>query len=292
MSIFTTSRALKESLVEIPVTSPLYPAKWQALSDKPPVLYALGNTSLLRERTLCVVGSRKTPVNALRLGAEICKTLSESFTLLTGTADGGDSAGIEGALAGSGRVICLLAGGFSSLPQSNLGLLERVLDRGLLLSPHSFEKEVRPYSYEYRNKLLAKLSDGVFVLGAGEKSGALITARYAARYEKPIFALPYPPNSAAGAGCNALIKRGGYLTESAEDIAEYYGVSLREKRAEILLSPEEKRVCDAVREGIELHVNEIAEKTGLPPYKLRAILSALEVKGALASTGGNRYCIV
>ncbi len=292
MSILTNMRALRESLVEIPTTSPLYPVAWQELSDKPSVLYALGNTSLLREKKLCVVGSRTTPVNALKLGAEICKTLSESFTLLTGTADGGDSAGIEGCLAGSGKVICLLAGGFSALPQSNLGLLERVLARGLLLSPHPFETGVRAYSYEYRNKLLAKLSEGVFVLGAGEKSGALITAKYAVRYQKPVFALPYPPNSAAGAGCNGLIKRGGYLTESAEDIAAHYGVSLQKKRAEVLLSPEEKRAYEVVRAGVELHVNEIAERTGLPPFKLRAILSALEVKGVLVSTGGNRYCII
>ena len=124
---------LKNRLTEIDSASPEYPSEWQELPDKPETLYALGDISLLRERKLAIVGSRRTPANALKLGTEIAKTLSKEFVVLTGTADGGDTAAIEGALLGSGRVICLLAGGFSALPQFNRTLLERVLKRGLIL---------------------------------------------------------------------------------------------------------------------------------------------------------------
>jgi DNA processing protein len=80
------------------------------------------------------------------------------------------------------------------------------------------------------------------VLGAAEKSGALITARHATAFKKPVFALPYPPNSSSGSGCNALIKQGGYLTESAADIAEKYAVDLTEKKREFSLSPDEQKL--------------------------------------------------
>nr|MBR6778175.1 DNA-protecting protein DprA [Clostridia bacterium] len=282
---------LKNKLTEIDSDSPEYPSAWQELPDKPEKLYALGDISLLRERKLAIVGSRRTPANALKLGTEIAKTLSEGFVVLTGTADGGDTAAIEGALLGSGRVICLLAGGFSALPQFNRTLLERVLKRGLIISPHPFETEVRAFSYEYRNKLLAKLCSGVLVIGAGEKSGALITAKYAAAYKKPVFAFPYPPNSASGAGCNALIKKGGYLTESALDIAEKYGVDLTEKKREYTLTADEERVYEALKEG-EAHASELAQKAGVPVFKLRAVLSSLEVKGLVVSLGGNCYAAV
>ena len=282
---------LSNNLTEIPLSSQEYPCAWKELSDAPEKLYALGNTSLLRERKFAIVGSRRTPANALKLGEEIAKTLSSSFVILTGTADGGDTAAIEGALKGSGRVICLLAGGFSALPQYNLALLERVAKRGLILSPHPYDTEVRAFSYEYRNKLLAKLCEGVLVLGAGEKSGALITARYAAEFKKPVFALPYPPNSASGAGCNALIKRGGYLTENATDIAEKYNVDLTENKREISLSPDEQKLYDALQEG-EAHATELAQKTGIPVFKLRAILSSLEVKGLTVALGGNTYSTI
>ena len=279
------------NLTEIPYSSPNYPTAWKELSDAPERLYALGNIALLQERRFAIVGSRRTPANALKLGEEISKTLSQSFVIVTGTADGGDTAAIEGALKGSGRVICLLAGGFSALPQYNLALLEKVAKKGLILSPHPYETEVRAFSYEYRNKLLAKLCEGILVLGAGEKSGALITAKYAEAFKKPIFALPYPPNSSSGVGCNALIKRGGYLTENAGDIAEKYSLDLTEKKKEVALSPDEQKVYEALQEG-DAHATEVAVKTGIPVFKLRAILSSLEVKGVVVSLGGNRYTVV
>ncbi len=280
-----------QSLIrEITVCQSEYPLAWRELPDLPERVYAVGDISLLKARKLAVVGSRRTPQAALKLGGEMARALSESFVLVTGVADGGDAAAIEGALRGSGRVICLLAGGFSALPQSNIGLLERVIKRGLLLSPHPFETEIRAYSYEYRNKLLAKIADGVLVLGAGEKSGALITAKYAKAFGKKIFALPYPPNAAAGVGCNALIKQGGYLTESAADVANVYGVTLSAKQ-EVPLTEEEKRLLEALRTELEGHATELAQRAGIPVFKARAVLSSLEVKGKIVSTGGNRYAL-
>ncbi len=287
-----TTRFIKEKSIEISISSPEYPAAWREFTDPPITLYAFGDITLLRERKLAVVGSRRTPTNALKLGAEIMKELSQRLVVVTGVADGGDVAAIEGVLQGSGRVICLLAGGFSSLPQANLALLERVIERGLLLSPHPFETPIRSFSYEYRNRLLAKLCEGVFVLGAGEKSGALITAKYAKAYQKPIFALPYPPNSTSGCGCNALIKGGGYLTENSGDIATRLGISLEEKKKETSLSPEEERVFAALKDCIEAHAGDLAKRAGIPAFKMRAICSALEVKGLIVAVGGNRYAIV
>ena len=281
----------QNNLTEIPISSPDFPKEWKELPDCPERLYAFGDISLLGKRKLAVVGSRRTPANALKLGVEIAKTLSYELVIATGTADGGDSAAIEGALLGSGRVICLLAGGFSALPQCNLTLLEKVAKRGLILSVHPFETEVRAFSYEYRNKLLAKLCQGVLVLGAGEKSGALITAKYAAAYKKEIFAFPYPPNSASGCGCNRLIKEGAYLTESAKDVAEKFGIDLTEKKREYTLTPDEEKLYACLKEG-EAHAGELAQKTGIPVFKLRAVLSSLEVKGLVVALGGNRYAAV
>ena len=282
---------IEKNIVKIEQSSLEYPKEWQGLADKPDCLYAVGNIALLKERKLAIVGSRTTPVNALKLGAKIAEALSSSFVILTGTADGGDTVAIEGALQGGGRVICLLAGGFSALPQAQAGLLEQVVKRGLLLSPHSFETPVRTFSYEYRNKLLAALCEGVLVLGAGEKSGALITAKYAKGYQKPVFALPYPPNTAAGAGCNALIKSGGYLVENAEDIAKIAGVVLCKSKPSVTLNADEEKMLSVLRKA-EAHINELSAGSGIPVFKARAVLSALEVKGLVVALGGNRYAVV
>lgn len=281
-----------KDIVEIGAYSPEYPKEWQDLSDKPEKLYAVGNISLLKERKFTIVGSRTTPVNALKLGARIVEELTSAFVIVTGTADGGDAAAIEGALKADGRIICILAGGFSALPQANLSLLKRVAERGLLLSPHSLETPVRAFSYEYRNKLLATLGEGTLVLGAGEKSGALITAKYARKYGKTVFAFPYPPNSSAGSGCNALIKTGGYLVENAADIADKTGVDLSVKKPRISLSADEEKLLSVLKALTEAHINELSERSGIPAFKARAVLSALEVKGLVATIGGNRYAVV
>lgn len=289
--LLSNQNQLKNAIKEIARENPLYPKEWPSLSDAPPVLYAVGNTELLKGRKIAIVGSRRTPLNALKLCEKTAEELAERLVVMTGTADGGDSAAIEGGMK-SGNVICLLAGGFSALPQGNLPLLERVAQRGLLLSPHPFETEVRNFSYEYRNKLLAAACESVLVIGAGEKSGALITAKYAAEYGKKIFAFPYPPNSSAGAGCNRLIKQGGYLTESAEDIASVLDIDLSQKTKQICLSADEEKMYRVLQDMSEGHISELSEKSGIPSFKARAVLASLEIKGVAVAVGGNRYSVV
>ena len=281
----------RSETIAIPLGTDGYPTEWLCLADAPETLYAFGDISLLNKRKFTAVGSRRTPVNVLKITAGIAKELSEQFVLVTGIADGGDSAIIEGALAGSGRVICVLAGGFSALPQSNLALISKIAERGLLLSPYPFEMEVRSFSYEYRNKLLAALGEGVLVTGAAEKSGALITAKYAKEYGKKIFAIPYSLGVTAGTGCNKLLKEGGYLTESAGDIYRAFGIQADEGKGKpkVALTADEQKLYEAVKELSDGHVSEISAKAGIPAFKARGMLSALEVKGLITPIGGNRY---
>ena len=278
---------------EIPLSSSFYPTEWKTLSNPPERVYAVGDISLLKTRKFTIVGSRRTPAPISKLTQTTAKELSFVFTLVTGTADGGDTDVIEGALLGSGKVICILAGGFSAIPQGNLPVLKKVAERGLLLSPHPHDTCVRAFSYEYRNKLLAALGEGTLVVSAGEKSGALITAKYATEFEKSVFAFPYPPNAYAGAGCNALLKKGGYLTENIIDICERFGIHCIEKKgANVSLSPDEEALLTALKKLAEGHINELSASSGIPLFKARALLSALEVKGVVASLGGNRYAPV
>ncbi len=274
----------------IPKESALYPDAWRALSDAPEALYAVGNAQLLSTRKLTAVGSRQISASAAKWSAETAKSLSELFTLVTGTAEGGDGAIAEGALAGSGNLICVLAGGFKHIPQGNYPILERVAKRGLLLSPHPFDTPVRNFSYEYRNKLLAALGDGTLVVSAGEKSGALITAKWARKFEKPLFALPYFPSTATGTGCNGLLKTGALLTESAEDIFAYFNLQrTEEKRTQPPLTAEEKAFYELLVAEGEAHAAALSQKTGVPVFRARAVLSSLEVKGLVTASGGNRY---
>ena len=270
-----------------------YPKALLGLANAPQKLQAVGDISLLQSRLFTVVGSRRTPVAALKAGAEIVKGIVGAFTIVTGAADGGDTAAIEGALSVGGKVICVLAGGFSAVPQSNLPLLKRVKENGLLLSPYEYDTPVRSFSYEYRNELLATLGEGTLVLGAAEKSGALITAKYAFAQKKKVFALPYSLGVTAGVGCNALIKKGAYLTETAEDILSAFSLQVQTKeKPQIALSQDEEKLMQTLRDTSGAHVAVLSQKTGIPLFKARALLSALEVKGLCVAVGGNQYAPV
>lgn len=283
------SRLQQENITPVFFGGERYPKGWTKLSDAPLCLYAKGNLRLLEERAFAVVGSRRTIESARKLGAVIAKELTASFAVVTGSADGGDEAALKGGLEG-GKSICLLAGGFGATPKENL-LLGEVEERGLLLAACPYDTPVRVYSYEYRNKLLAAMAEGVLVLGAAKKSGALITARYAKEAGKNVFAIPYAPSVAAGEGCNALIKQGAYLTETATDVLEIYGFAAVEKKA-VALSETEEKVRGLLTELGETHVSELAKASGLPTFKLMTVLSSLEIKGVAVKLGGNRYAAV
>lgn len=288
----TVADLQSRKIVPIPVGNPYYPREWEELPDKPLVLYAQGNLDLLKGKKFAVCGSRRTPPAALKLTEKIAEELRLAFTVITGFSDGADVAALTGAIKGGGSAVCLLAGGFSFIPQTDTLLLEKVKERGLFLSPHRPEVPCRTFSYEYRNKLLAALCEGVLVTGADEKSGALISAKYAEKFGKKVFAFPYSPSAAMGVGCNKLIKSGGYLTETAADIFAAFGIKAESEKPRETLSGTEEQVMLVLREGTNLHVAELAEKTGVPIYKLAAILSSLEIKGYVVRVGGNAYAAV
>ncbi|MBQ2740590.1 MAG: DNA-protecting protein DprA [Clostridia bacterium] len=266
-----------------------YPVGWTTLTDAPVCLYAKGKLSLLKERKFAVVGSRRTTEGAKKLGTSIAKELCGPFAVVSGAADGGDEAALKGGLLG-GKAICFLAGGFGSTPKEN-PLLPSVGKEGLVVAACPLDTPVRVYSYEYRNKLLAALCEGVLVLGAAKKSGALITAKYAKAFQKSVFAIPYAPSVAAGEGCNGLIKEGAYLTETAGDILTRYGCEKPQRVAPVLTELEQK-IVDLLAEVEEMHISELSNRLGVATFKLTATLASLEVKGLAVKIGGNRYSAV
>lgn len=271
----------------VTVVSADYPEALTQISDPPFVLFGAGNRELLKERKIAIVGSRIIPPWAEATGREIAEELSARFAVVTGLAEGGDSAAIAGALQ-SGKLICVLPNGLDECyPASHANLKERVRKKGLLLSECLPGEKVRKYSFHARNRLLAGLSEGVLVLSAGAKSGTLITANRALEYGRDVFALPHNANVKQGEGCNALIKAGAYLVTEAKDILQNYGFT-PEKRTKETLSVEEKKVLSALRDG-DKHITEIAEETGMRIYEASALLTALEMKNLVVRAGANRY---
>lgn len=268
-----------------------YPEALKNTPFPPHVLYCKGNTKLFKTRCFSVVGSRISAANALTACRKISKELTSRFTVVTGSADGADSAAMEGALD-SGKLICVLAYGFDyCYPAYNERLIRKASERGLLISEYPPQTSPKAYLFPVRNRIIAGLSEGTLVVSAGRKSGALITADYAAEYGRYVFAFPYGLGVSSGEGCNSLIKKGGLLTENILDIFSAFGLDFKEPEKEPL-SDAEKQLLAIIGEVGEAFVGDIAAKLNKMPYQLISILSALEIKGLIVRLGGNRYAVV
>ena len=275
----------------VTVASEDFPESLKWTDEAPLALFCAGNRELLKKRKFCIVGSRSTPVWAEAVTKRISGELSERFVIVTGLAEGGDSAAAMGALA-SGNLIAVLPCGLDECyPASQLSLKEKIAKGGLLLSEYPLKEAARTYSFHARNRILAGLSEGVLVVSAGARSGTSITASKALDYGRDVFAFPYNIGVGQGVGCNELLKKGASPVTDSEDILAFYGFEKAAKTQEPL-SPEEEGILKILSEAGELHAALIAERAGLKPYEAAAVLSALEVKGRVSKSGGNKYSVI
>ncbi len=273
------------------VTDEDYPVNLKSIPEPPLVLFLQGNRSLMRERKFCIVGSRITPPWAEKLGMHISETLTKRFAIVTGLAEGGDRAAIEGALP-SGKLISVLPNGLDECyPAAHANLKKKIAEEGLLVTECAPNEKVKKYSFHARNRILAGLAEGVLVISAGKRSGTLITANDALDYGREVFAFPYNPGLSQGEGCNGLIKKGACLASGVEDILESFGINL-EKEAEVPLTDEEETLFAILKECGEAHLLLLAERSGMQVFEVAAHLSSLELKNLAVKSGGNRYSLV
>ena len=281
----------RRNIVCVTYFSENYPENLRQTPFPPIVLYCKGNVKLLNTRCFSVVGARITAPNVLAECKKISRELTQHFTVVTGMADGADSAAVEGAVE-NGKVISVLAYGFDyCYPAFNDRLIKSVEERGLLSTEHTPQIAPKAYLFPIRNRIIAGLSEGTLVVSAGNKSGALITADYAIEYGRHLFVFPYNIGVASGAGCNSLIKKGGMLTENILDILSAFGLDFIELEKPTL-SEDEQKLFALICEAGEIFLPEAAEKLGKLPFQLIPLLTSLEVKGLIVRLGGNRYSAV
>lgn len=276
----------------VTVKSAEYPELLKQIPVPPLVLYLKGNGALLATRAFAVVGSRKTTAQMTEACKNICAELSQKLTIVTGVADGADSAAARGALK-SGNIICVLPGGHSHSGAANADLLRKVEQNGLSISEFPPQTRVQRHTFLLRNRVIAGLSEGVLVVSAAEKSGALSTASYAANYSRDVFAFPYGVGAANGAGCNALIKSGAYLCDCAADIFGVLGIdTAQSKERAPELEGDEKIIYKLLKEQGETHAEKIAAALCTSLADALTVCSLMEIKGLIIRTGGNAFAAI
>ena len=268
-----------------------YPESLKNISDPPVNLFCKGDISLLKSRCFSIVGSRRSTPKCIADTKKLSGEIAQQFTVVSGMAEGADTAAVEGAIE-NGKVISVLAYGFDyTYPAVNANLIKSVAEKGLLVSEHPPKIKPQGYMFPFRNRIIAGLSQGTLMVSAGIKSGALITANYAADYGRDVFVFPYYPGTTSGAGCNYLLKNGAIPAENILDIFKEFGLDFNKPKA-ATLTEDESQVLSAVKDSGEALLAQIADKLNKPAYKLIPIIASLEIKGLVVNLGGNRYSAV
>lgn len=267
-----------------------YPVKFAECEDKTPlVFYAKGNDALLSEETLAVVGSRASTDYGRTVASSWSETLCRRFVIVSGHATGIDTYAVKSCIGAGGSAIVVLACGHDKyvLPD----FLKNAEDRYLLLSAYSPSTPAGKYVYGERNRVISGISDGVLIVEAGEKSGALITAKSGAEQNKPVFVVPGSVLSTRSAGTNGLLRHGAIAVTSPYDVEEDLGYepdfAKSEKRR---LTGDRKKVADMLGKG-NMHFDDIASALGISPADTAELLGEMELDGIVERKMFNYYSL-
>lgn len=273
----------------LPFGSAGYPEPLARVVDAPLVLYWMGAADPTSD-SVALVGSRA----ATETGKEFARLLAADLafagmTVTSGMARGIDTSAHEGALRGGGATIAVLGCGVDILyPPESRSLRDRILDRGALVSEFPPGTPPLRHHFPMRNRLISGMAQGVVVVEAPARSGALITARTALEQGREVMAVPGSPLFPHTAGSNRLLREGATPVTGAEEILQAIGRSGGIVPGTCpAAGNQEQRILRFLRRW--RHVNEIAEELGIPVPDLFPRLLDLEFRKLLERRGGDYY---
>jgi DNA processing protein len=266
-----------------------YP-EWLARTfDPPPVLFVRG--SLVRgegERSVAVVGSRGASTLGLTFARVLGRELAEAgITVVSGLARGVDTAAHRGALEARGRTVAVLGSGLERVyPSENAPVAEAIAGAdGAVVSELPLDTGPWKGNFPRRNRVIAGWGRAVVVVEAGERSGALITARLALEEGRDVMAVPGHPTWAGAAGTNALLRDGAVLVRHAGDVLEALGLEVPPSTE----TETEDEILAAVRRDAPSTVEEIAKRSGRGLPELLARLGELELAAQVRRLPGSLF---
>ncbi|NMW31130.1 DNA-protecting protein DprA [Altererythrobacter sp. RZ02] len=196
-----------------------YPPLLKQMVGAPPIMTWRGDLALAAKPCVAIVGARNASAAAVKLSREFAAGLADAgFTVVSGLARGIDGAAHQGSLPST---IGVIASGIEiAYPPQHAELQEQIAQEGLLLAEQPPGTEPRGSHFPSRNRIIAGIAAGTLVVEAAPKSGSLITARLAGEAGREVMAIPGSPLDARSQGCNTLIREGGVLVQSVDDIVE------------------------------------------------------------------------
>ncbi|WP_145329741.1 DNA-processing protein DprA [Paenibacillus xylanexedens] len=291
-----------------------YPILMKETAQPPWVMYTRGDTRLLHQPSIAMVGTRMPTVYGRKVGEKLAEQLSlAGLTIVSGLARGIDRVCHEAVLRVEGKTIAVFGTGVDMVyPPENTSLAEQIAETGLLLSEYPLGTRARQGLFPERNRIIAGLTLGTLVVEADIRSGSLITADAALEAGRDVFAVPGPITSPKSRGAHNLIRQGAKLVTCAADLLEEYRLDLpnaeqlpynRGRSAEMSghaeqglfpkaeLSTDERRII-ILLEQEEQSLDQLIERLGWDFGHLHSVLLSLIIKKQISQLPGTKYARV
>lgn len=274
-----------------------FPELLRNIPDSPACLFVRGQPLSANDISIAVVGSRKATPYGRQMATEIVGGLAASgITAVSGLAFGIDAIAHQAALDVGGKTVAVLANGLDDVfPTSHRALANEIVAKGgTIVSEFPPGTPALKHHFPIRNRIIAGLSRGTFVVEAAQESGSLITARLAIEAGRDVFALPGPVTSPVSAGPHGLIKMGAKLVTSANDIIEELGlVDISGESAAKAIIPDSASEAALLehltRDPIQL--DDLIRTSGLEAATVTSTLLLMEMKGKARNLGANQFVI-
>jgi len=275
---------------------PAYPYHLAQIPAPPPVLYLRGALAPADDTAVAIVGTRR----ATRYGREVAALLARDLaaagvTVVSGLAYGIDAAAHQATLDAGGRTLAVLGSGPDVVyPSAHRHLAARITDggQGAILADYPPGTKPDARNFPPRNRIISGLARGVVIVEAPERSGALITADFAADQGRDVLVVPGSVLAAASAGCHRLLRDGARPVTSAADVlADLNLTNAREQTAiqqALPLDDDERRLL-ALLTADPQHIDELAAASSLPIARLSGLLATMELKGTVRNAGAQHY---
>ncbi len=201
-----------------------FPQSLREISSCPGILYFKGNKDLFNyKKKIAIVGTRKASKAGQAIASQLAKDLSQQdVVVVSGLASGIDRAAHEGCLKGVAKTIAVLGHGLHLIyPDENKELAFQIIrNDGLIISEYQSGHAIAPHQFLERNRLISGLCQGIIIIEAPKRSGALNTANHALEQNRDVFVVPGSILDANYTGSNNLIKQGAYPITSAQDVLD------------------------------------------------------------------------
>jgi len=278
-----------------------YPSNLKKIYDPPIALFTRGTFEPKDAYSIAVVGTRDPSPYGVHFAERFATELArKGLPVISGLARGIDTCAHGAALRAHGRTIAVIGSGIDRIyPSENVPLAERITRSGAVVSEYEMGAKPDAVNFPRRNRIISGIAMATLVVETGIEGGAMITATTALDQNRDVFAIPYAINEKQKSGTNLLIRESkAMLVESVDEILSELAPRLRgvidssssvRREAPAELSLFERQIYDVLPEDTPVHIDALAQRSGLSTSDTLVHLLSLEIKGIVRQTPGKMF---